>query len=383
VYTLKWRQIVLGIALVFCELPLSAQKPAKHYFSNTLYVDFYSPATKRLDTINTISKKLSSYKISQLSLGFNIPVVTKEYYNKDSTHKANIHLLITGNFSNIKLNFAGISTHNLMKAGLGFRGIFNNGKRSVFYGELMPFVTQDYGYKYTTTYRMAFTILYNFSVNENLAFRLGYTRSFMWGNRFNMPYLGIRVGKVDKTNLSIQFPRNITFTMPAGKAIRLSAYIKPQGGVYSFANVDNIPVGNFLEDKQLYFGRYELLGGFRMDVNPVSGFSFYASTGINTQNYISFFPTETETNSKFSTYREYYLRRLRGGVFVNVGLVFRFGKTRSYYQYNQLYNAHDLNNNLDENGIKLGNTNIPSAQKTNSKKQLNEVIDLIDTRDIE
>ncbi len=369
--------------LAFTNDTIKIIKQPKHYFSNTFYFDYYTPGKRKLDTINSISKRLKSYKISQASIGFNIPIITKDFYNKDSTRKSNIHFLLSGNYTNLRLDFEGITVHNLTRAGIGFRGIYNNGKRSIFYGELSPFITQDRGYAYTRSIRLAFTLLYNCSVNDNFAFRVGYTRSFMWGNRFNLPYIGLRFGKIDRVNFSIQFPRNIALTVPLGRSVRLSGYIKPQGGLYSFANSDSLQIGNFLEDNKLYFGRYELLGGLRLDVLANKKFNFYVSSGLTTQNYISFFPTNEYGASKFSSYKEYYLKRIKGGAFINFGLVFRFGKTKSYYNYSQLYNAQDMNNNIDESGTRLGNGNIPIPAKKLPKNKIEDVLDLIDTRDIE
>ncbi|MGZ4049344.1 MAG: hypothetical protein ACXVNN_08270, partial [Bacteroidia bacterium] len=57
---------------------VKAPKVPKHYFNKTIYLDYYSPGRRTLDTVNTVSKKLGSYKISQIALGFNFPVFTKD-----------------------------------------------------------------------------------------------------------------------------------------------------------------------------------------------------------------------------------------------------------------------------------------------------------------
>ena len=122
------------------------------------------------------------------------------------------------------------------------------------YAEFAPFVTQDRGYAYTRRIHIASALIYNFTVNKYFSFRLGYARSFTFGNRLNLPYVGIRVGKMDGVNLSVQFPRSISFNVPIGKYVRTSLYTKPQGGMYSFANSDSIYYLN--NDKSLNFGSY-------------------------------------------------------------------------------------------------------------------------------
>ena len=124
-------------------------KPPKNYFNNAIYADYYAPSKRVLDTLNPIFKKLKSYKFSQVSVGFNLPMFTKDFYNKDSTRISNIHLLITGGYTALRLNFEGISQHKLSKTFIGFRGVFNNGKKSIFFVEVAPFISQDNGYRYS------------------------------------------------------------------------------------------------------------------------------------------------------------------------------------------------------------------------------------------
>lgn len=380
---------VLGFVFNFTKLlafdgdTAKTAKIPKHYFKTTFYADFYTPGKRTLDTVNTVSKKLKSYKISQLSLGFNVPVITKDIYNKDSTRISNMHLLLTGGYSNVALDFEGISKHNFSKTSLGMRGIYNNGKKSIFFAEISPFVTQDNGYNYTKTYRIAATVLYNCSVNESFSFRLGFTRSYLWGNSFNLPYIGVRVGKLDKVNFSVQFPRSVTFNIPMGKYVRTSLYTKSQGGLYTFANTDSIQLGSIYENKTLYFGRSEFLSGARIDIMPLTFFNLYLSTGFTTRNKIEFFPAKKRTDPLYG-YNNNYKEKIKGSIFINVGCVFRFGKTRSIYNSQQMYNAIDLNNSIDplDNSQNSGNGNIPVVPKKMGNIKADEVLDLIETQDL-
>jgi len=363
--------------------PAKAAKLPKHYFNDMFYLDYYTIGKRTLDTVNTVSKKLKTYQLGQLTLGFNVPVVTKDFYSKDSTRISNLNFLLTGSYNRLNLDFGGIDRHYLAKTAIGFRGMYNNGKKSIFFVELSPFVTKDVGYRYTRTYRLATTVLYDCSVNQYFAFRLGFTRSFLWGNRFNLPYIGIRVGRLDKINFSLQFPRSITFNVPVGQYFRFSLYTKPQGGLYSFANTDSIQLGNpTLDNKKLFFGRYEFLSGARVDVLPSKHFTLYLSGGLTTGNYIAFFPPRSRDN--FSIYQHYFKENIKGTAYVNFGLVFRFGKTKSYYNNRQAYGMMDLNNSQDtgETGVNPGNGNIPVPAKKAHKTSAAEVIDLMETQDL-
>src|SRR3989344_734505 len=354
-------------------------KPPKHYFNKTLYFDYYSTGKRELDTINQVSKVLGSYQLSQVSMGYTFPMVTRDIYNKDSTKISTLNLLFTGNYSSLKLNFEGIDKHNLTKLSLGCRGFYSNGKKSIFFVELSPFVTQDRGYAYTKTYRLASTVLYNFTANEYFSFRVGYTRSFLWGNRYQLPYVGIRVGKLDKTNFSVQFPRGATLNIPIGKFVRTSLYTKPQGGLYTFANTDSLKIGSLEDNDKLYFGRYEFLSGLRLDVQPSNFFNFYVSSGFTTRNKIAFFST-TLVKDNTSTYKNYYSENIKGSIFVNFGLVFRFGRTKSTYNNSLMYDMKDLNNTVapGDSGVNNGNGDIPVPANKIKKVNTDEILDLIE-----
>lgn len=354
-------------------------KPAKHYFKTIIYTDFYGTGERELSGKTYVSKKLKTYQVNQSVLGFNTPLFTKDFYKKDSTVISNFHLLLTGSYAVVTPKFSGISNnHHLSRTSLGVRMIFNTGKRSLFYAEFSPFMTQDNGYAYTQRYRIASTVVYNFTANKYFSFRAGYSRSFIYGNRYNLPYIGIRVGKLDGVNLSIQFPRSVSFNVPIGKYVKTSVYTKPQGGMYSFANSDTIYYLN--NDKSLNFGRYEFLGGIRVDVFPTSFFNFYVSGGLTTQNNIVMF-SETYNKGNKGRFHSFYKEKLNGSVFLNFGLVFKFGKVKSSYNNYNMYNAQDLNSSDINNNLNQGQSQIPAKEKKIKNISPNEVQDLIDTQD--
>lgn len=358
---------------------LKVKKQAKHYFNTLVYTDFYKTGKRDLSDINFVGKKLKTYQVSQFVVGFNTPLLTKDFYNKDSTVISNFHLLLTGGYSVVAPDFSGVSKdHYLSRTSLGIRTIYNFGKRSILYAEFSPFMTQDNGYSYTKRYRIASTLIYNFTVNKYFSFRAGYARSFMYGNRLNLPYVGIRVGKLDGVNLSIQFPRSISFNVPIGKHVRTSLYTKPQGGMYSFANSDSIYYLN--NDKNLTFGRYEFIGGMRIDILPSRFFSFYLSSGLTTQNQINFYSETFNKKNKQKLY-SFYKEKIDGSLFVNFGLVFKFGKVKSTFNNYNMYNALDLNSSDVGNNINTGQNQIPANEKKIKNVSPSEVQDLIETQD--
>lgn len=361
----------------------------KHFFNHTVFLDYYyKPAVDLMDT-SRIGKQLGAYSVAQSCISFYSPLLTINKYNRDSSVNSNFHLLLAGTAYYLQPIFSGISKHTLAKYGLGIRAIYNTGKKSIFFVESTPFLTQDItpGSAANGTWRMSGTLLWSYSPALSFNLRLGATKSFLWGNRFYLPFIGLRFGRIDRFNFSMQFPKNISLNIPIGNAFRLSLYSRPQGGMFNFSNRDTVYDSryykntNISNDRVIHFGRYELLTGFRMDVVPCRWMSFYLSTGFSTKNGIAFYSNNFNKNNKNSSYGDFYARAPKNSVFINVGLVFRIGRTKSYYNNHNIMQAVNLNNQNDNN-ISPGNGNIviPNKKKVKSLKP-SEIQDLIDAND--
>jgi hypothetical protein len=367
-------------------------KEPKHFFSNTIFLDYYYKPPVDLKDTSRIGKQLGTYSIAQSCISFYSPLVTINKYNRDSTVNSNFHLLLAGTAYYLQPIFSGISKHTLAKYGLGIRAIYNTGKRSIFFIESTPFLTQDVtaGSIDKGTWRMSGTLLWSYSPTNKFNFRLGATKSFLWGNRFYLPFVGLRFGKVDGFNFSVQFPKNISLNLPVGNVFRLSLYSKPQGGVFNFSNRDTVydkkyyKNTNISTDNVIHFGRYELLTGFRMDVVPCRWMSFYVSTGFSTRNGIAFYSNNFNKNNKNKSYGDFYARAPQNSVFLNMGIVFRIGKSKSYYNNGNMYEVVDLNNSIDpgDNNVNPGNgTIVIPKRKIPKSLEPSEIQDLIDAND--
>lgn len=366
-------------------------KEPKHFFSNTIFLDYYYKPPVDLKDTSRIGKQLGSYSIAQSCVSFYSPLVTVNRFNRDSSVNSNFHVLLAGTAYYLQPIFSGISKHTLAKYGMGIRMIYNTGKKSIFFIESTPFLTQDIttGSSDKGSWRMSGTLLWSFSPTNHFNFRLGATKSFLWGNRLYLPFVGLRFGRVDGFNFSAQFPKNISLNLPLGNVFRLSLYSKPQGGVFSFSNRDTVYDNryykntNITTDKVIQFGRYELLTGFRMDVVSCRWFNFYLSTGFSTKNGIAFYSNGFNKGRKFQ-YGDFYARSPKNSVFLNIGMVFRIGRTKSYYNNRNMYETIDLNNSIDpgDNNVNPGNGNITVPKKKIPKSlKPSEVQDLIDAND--
>jgi hypothetical protein len=387
-------QVLTLISAIFLFLPKTEAQASfdslkiklpKHYFKTVILLDSYQKNSKDIkDTSDFINKQLKSYGVRQFIFSLNTPIATIEKPTGDSGITKNTHILLTANYANLQPVFSGIPQHNLVKAGVGLRVIFNSGKKSVWFIDASPFITKDITYKSNPYYRLASTIVYSYNVNDHFNWRIGATKSFLWGNRLYLPFFGLRFGRLDKTNLSIQFPRCINLNIPVGQKLIFSLYTKPQGGMYNFSNHDSLYyIGN---DATFHFTRYEINSGLRADVRVNPWFNFYVALGLSTKNNITFYSEKANKDKPRLPYAKYfYNKNMPSTLFLNFGLVFKFGKTKSYFYNRNIYDAIDLNNTIGDgdNNISNGNTQIPNAPKTVKKNvNLSSVQDLIDYNDL-
>jgi hypothetical protein len=110
-----------------------------------------------------------------------------------------------------------------------------------------------------------------------------------------------------------------------------------------------------------------------------SHFSFYFSSGISSKNNITFY--SDKANAKGTGYYKtyFYSKNVKPTLYFNLGFVLRFGKTRSYYNNRNIYDAIDLNNVNDKSN---GNIQVPlTPKKKRSVVNLKSVQDLVDYND--
>jgi hypothetical protein len=351
-------------------------KMPKHYFNTVISIDGYRKPDRKLDAAKALGKRLGSYGIKQTTITFHTPLLTKEKLLADSTRQ-NSHLLLTGTVLSLRPTFTGISDHNLIKAGIGLRYIFNSGKKGVWFADVSPFITRDMSYPSKPYFRLASTFIYSHNPSASFNWRIGVTKSFQWGNRLYLPFIGIRVGKLDAVNFSLQFPRYASLNIPMGTRSFLSIYSMAQGGMYNFSNADSLYPKK--SELTFHFSRRELNTGIRFDFRNWKHFGFYAALGLSTRNTITFYSDKANTRRSALNYNTYFFTtKAPGTLYLNIGLVFRLGQVRSSYQVKNLNDANDLMNAPSGN---YGNSLHELKPKAQTKINLESVQDLVDYDD--
>ncbi len=360
-------------------------KTPKHYFQTLIFFDSYrKPNQSIIDSTNYIDSRLKSYGIKQANIGFCTPLKTNQYINSDSSTYTNTHYLLTGHLLSLRPQFDGIAQHQLLKVGIGLRIIHNTGKKGLWFIDIAPFFTRDITFNDRNGYlRMANSFIYSYNFTERFNMRFGLTKSFLWGNRNYLPYIGMRIGKLDGLHFSLQIPKNMSLNIPFNNQHRLSVFTRPQGGMFTFSNRDSVYYFN-READFFNFTRYELLSGLRYDVAFGKVFAMYFALGLSTRNNITFYSESANSKRPRAPYKTFfYMKDFTPTGFLNFGMVFRFGKTKSYYEVRSLYEAMDLNNNQGiGNNSPLPSYNIPVHENIKkSKLNLADVQDLIDVND--
>lgn len=352
-------------------------KMPKHYFNTLIVIDTYNKPEKGIDSNNAISKRLKTYGVKQSNISFQIPLFTKDVKGlyADSNIIANHHLLLTGTFLSLRPQFEGLEEHRLVKRGIGLRYIYNTGQKGLWFFDLAPFVTKDITYKSKAYARMSSTIVYSYNFSERFNMRGGITKSFLWGNRYYLPFIGIRFGRLDQMNVSIQFPRSININLPINNHVIFSIYTKPHGGMFIFSNQDSLYFNK--SASSFHFTRYELNTGLRFDLR-LKHFNFYTALGFSTRNNITLYSEKRNTGNVGSYNTYFYTKKLPSTLYLNLGLLIKIGKTRSIYNNRNLYDAVDLNNTV---GLPNQNTQIPIPAKKTGKTNLESIQDLIDYND--
>jgi hypothetical protein len=351
-------------------------KLPKHYFNTVISLDLYRKPEKNLPRAQPAARKLRTYGISQGLLSFYTPLYTKELEGWDSLSRGNVHLLLTGNYMSFRPEFAGLKDHNLIKLGIGLRFIYNTGKKGVWFFDAAPFLTRDVAFTSQPYLRLSSTVVYSHNSSLNFNWRIGITKSFLWGNRYYLPFIGLRIGRLDGVNFSVQIPRLVQLSIPVSRSFIVTIYSKAQGGVFNFSNQDTIYYKG--PKATLHFARYEVNSGLRFDVRAGSHFNMYFAAGVSSQNNISFYSESANQSNVGAAYSRYvFTMNTPPTPFVDLGITLKFGKTRSIYGNKNMYDAIDMGNVQD------GNSNIQIPINKGKLKDLNleSVRDLVDYND--
>lgn len=355
-------------------------KTIKHYIRPAIYFNSYGTGDRKIirpkDTLAPYN--ITQYRFSQYNLGFYLPLFTDTWYAKDSVTLSSLHTLLVGNICEAKPEFKGaINQHQFVKYSLGFRLFYNTGRKGVWFFDYSPFVSKDISYQTTFTVRSSLTAVYNRTVNEKFSYRLGITRTFLYGDGRLLPVIGLRIGRHDKLHFNLQVPRNLSLDIPIGQKSWLTLYAKPIGGIYNYYNTDTV-LGTIYRNMQLR--RKEVISGIAFEYKYNSNVSFNAGFGTSSKATIDLVQ---ETRNGTRNFASYNLQKVG---FITLGISARFGKAKKVNNNYELYDVFDMNNNFDAGDNNMGprNNDIPKDPEKNKVTNIDykDIEDLVTETDL-
>lgn len=367
------------------------QREVRNYIRPCIYTNFYATGSSPMKSSDApqslaLTNRLGNYKFVTSNLGFYTPLYTNTKFSRDSVDVNTFHLLMTVNALTEQPQFSGLAKqHSLYKTGIGLRAIYAFGGQYVLFLDASPYVVGDkYDQAQTQQLRLASSAVFNVMFNPKFSMRFGVTKTYLLGNRYFLPMIGFRIGKLDsKFYFNFQFPRQISFNFQPSPKFSWSIYTKRYGGLYNISNGDSLyPFG----DKTIQFGQTGISNGVRFDFRPGPNFSFFVSTGFAVRNHVWLYSRSYNQMNHNRPFAHFYDGTPDPTMFVNFGITWRFGKAKKSNGNYLMYDIFDMNNGMDpgDNNSGPGNTDIRNGTKLDEmeKVQYKDVVDLIDDTDL-
>lgn len=358
-------------------------KTPKHYFNTCFYYNSY----RRLEAkvFNPLNRPLT-YSFKQINTGFYTPVLTRDWFNSETQENSNLHILLTGNLLIAQPTLTYVAKiSSFHKFSIGVRGIYNSKNKNVWFADLTPFSARDRDSRNNNQLRISGVLLYSRLVNENLSFKFGVYKTYLFGNNRYLPIIGFRIGRLDGVNFQFQFPRNMSLNLPINKNAQLSFFVKGIGGQYTYRKKNfNDSTNN--APPTMVFNRFEALSGALFNFNLGKNFSLFLSSGFSTRSQIGFGAPrrDFEPRPADRPIRDF---KVAPSIFINGGFSVKFGKVKSAYHNTGVYESYDLNKSFDPGDNNMGPAdsqvpNKPKVEKVSKNLGFEDVKDFITADDL-
>ena len=363
-------------------------KDPKHYFQTKIYLNYYTTPRRNLRVLDVSSDKRilnrkvlyrqeDAYQYSQSNVGVNAPFYTRIKKDENGLISSTTYL-ITGSLLSAMPYLKSLNTNHIIYRGsMGVRAIYSSVGKNTWYFDLFGFAAEDNKSIKIPNPRFGATLILNRTVNEYFSYRIGITRTFLFGNWTHLPIFGIRVGRLDGLNLSAQLPRNISLNFPVSSKSAMSIYFKPFGGIYNFKNSDTL----FNRRASIIqFRRLDYLLGTNFSSTVNNHFSYFISGGIAAGGFAF-----AENKSAISSTLPFFKARATPSLFFNAGICISLGRSKKSDNDIKMMDIKDLNNVNDAGDINSGTGENQSKKKTSvnnlSNIKYKDVEDLISESD--
>lgn len=286
--------------------------------------DFFSSFTINTNYKNTFSTELKDttgkYGSSEFGIGFNVPVFTYFFTNKeDKNGFCNLSVQNNNTIVFPDIDFLN-KTNTLYNLNLGLRGIYFTGNKNLWLSKVSVNFFEDEFSIYEPDPRFSGILLFNRIVNRDFSYHFGLTYRYSFGKASVLPIAGLKYSFADNWKMVLSLPFLASVQYKVTDKLLFKMKLHASGNISYYTN------------NSLMFGQTQEKLLFRKKSNTFSVDAFYK---LNPNIYLKG-TIEREGNRKiyFSDLKteinkepiNYFSSAINPTWFVNVGLIFKLGK---------------------------------------------------------
>ncbi|MBL0049873.1 MAG: hypothetical protein IPP32_17460 [Bacteroidetes bacterium] len=302
-----------GILVFFLALSIYTKAQQARLFKPSLALHYtYVPESKLQDSAGSYSKQSGQ-------LSFFIPIYNHIILG-DSTHKSSYFQLMTNGsaaWSSADLSNV-MQQQHLLGASLGLSAFLVKNRKNIFSLSVSSMSRNDNYTLGTPEIRYAGLAQYRRNVSKGFSFHMGLGYSYFIGRGILFPALGMSFKTGKRSRMIINFPSRISFVQRIGNKVRLTAYLKPQGGFNYISNRSEY--SQF--PKAFYFRQRENHIGITTNIKLSNSFTTSADIGYAFRRSIRLSEGLQKNSSTF------YKSGINNGAYIGVGLKYIFGSPK-------------------------------------------------------
>lgn len=250
--------------------------------------------TQNLQRVTDVSG--ATYRFSGLSLGMMLPVYTKiATQRNDTTPPSRLAFTLQPSLSWSMLNISYLNQERiLLNPQLTVGSYYTFRRKNMVLVNIRAMFNEDEFTINNPEPRYAFTTLYSRKVNARFSYFAGAAYSYVFGEGQFLPLLGGRFGWGKRSRVNIVLPLQVTYRTQLSPRLRLSVYLRPQGGINRFENRLTIADSS---QKVLVFRRRSVMFGAAFSYKLKNNLAVVIDPAFMTAQKISF--TDEDGSQKF------------------------------------------------------------------------------------
>lgn len=180
----------------------------------------------------------ATYRLSGLSFGMMLPLYSKTFrQQKDTVPPSRLAFNIHPSLSYSLLNINYLNQERvLLNPQLTIGSYYLFKRKNMLFVNLRGMLNEDEFTVGNPKLRYAFSALYSRKAGPKFSWFAGAAYSYVFGEGRFLPLLGGRYGWGKSSRVNIVLPLQITYRTSLSSRLRLSVYLRPQGGINRYEN---------------------------------------------------------------------------------------------------------------------------------------------------